>query len=122
MKKFSFAAAALAIGLTACFQDKVVEPPALDPVSADTALNVFAYLPATSAQTVANLDAFLSPFAVKSVANLRADSVAPAFTYFSFATGAAVNDTATGWDLAFRGTAFKVNGQYQLIAGDFLNL
>lgn len=108
--------------LTACTTDSVTEPPALQPVQADTARNVFAYRAPTGAQTVANLDAFVSPFAAKRVADLRADSAAPAFTYFSFATGGVVADSTTAWDLAFRGTTIAVNGSSQLLATDFDSL
>lgn len=117
-------AAATTVGafLIACTTDSVVEPPALKPVQADTAANVFAYRAPTAAQVVSNLDAELAPFAIKRVADLRADSVAPAFTYFSFASGTVVADSNAAWDLAFRGTTVKVNGTSQLLTTGFEGL
>lgn len=115
-------AAGLGALLVACTADGVVEPPALQPVQADTARDIFAYRAPTAPQLVSNLDANLTPFAIKRVADLRADSTAPAFTYFSFSTGAVVADSTAAWDLAFRGTTITVKGSSQLLTTNFDSL
>ena len=38
------------------------------------------------------------------------------YTFYSLTTKAKVVDTTTGWDLAFRATSVKVNGDYQLLS------
>jgi hypothetical protein len=110
---------ALIAGITACTTDSVVEPPPIAAVQADTATNIFAFKPATAPITVSNLDANLTPFAIKTASNVRADSVAPAFTYYSLAAGAAVADSNASWDIAFNGTTIKVNGTSQLLTTNF---
>jgi hypothetical protein len=87
--------------LMGCLENaEVIEPEAVTPAAADT---------------VRNLYAFKSPAVVKTVADLRADGSAPAFTYFSFATGAPVADSNAAWDLAFRSTTIKAKGEAQLV-------
>jgi hypothetical protein len=103
------ALALTAANLTACLSDNVTEPPALVPVAADTAYNVFANLPGTTTLTATNVYAFLG-----------ANAVDPApRTFFSLRTGAVVPDSTHQWDVAFRSTGITVNGQAQLVASGF---
>ncbi len=107
-KHFAYSLAGLTLalaGLTACTSDSVVEPPALTPVQADTAHNVFANKPATATLTVTNLDA----------------SAAETRTYYSFSQ-ARVTDSVSQWDISVRGTSITVRGEVQLVGGHFDSL
>ena len=111
-----------ALGLTACFDNSVTEPPAQSGSFADTATNIFANISGTAVNIASNVYAGASVSAIDTIRNVHADTLNLAskpYAYVDLETKsvlAATGDTST-WDIAFRATTVRVRGQFAQLVG-----
>jgi hypothetical protein len=111
-----------ALGLTACFDNTVNEPPTSSASAADTALNVFANLSGTAVNNATNVYAGVKVSPVDTIRNVHADTLNVASKPYAYvdldnkAVLAATGDTSA-WDLAFRTTTVRVRGQFAQVVG-----